>query len=186
MIPKLLIITGLGDSGEKHWQSHWLKNFKNATKVHQDNYEAPQLANWLKTLHETIEKLNEPTILVAHSLGVSLVLHWAAQNTNPNIIGALLVAPADVNSVVRTPQEIRNFAPMPMLKLPFPSILVVSEDDTYVSLPRAQYFADNWESKMINIGNKGHINSASNLGHWEEGQLIIRELMHKKDTTASM
>lgn len=176
MEPKLLIITGLGDSGEEHWQSLWLKKFENATKVHQDDYNTPEVADWIATLNNAIEKLEEPAVLVAHSLGVSLVLHWSSRYSNPNIIGALLVAPADVDSEVHTPAEIRNFAPMPIEKLPFPSILVVSEDDPYVSLSRAHYFANHWGSKMINIGNKGHINTASNLGNWEEGQLLLNEL----------
>jgi uncharacterized protein len=178
MVTKLLIITGLGDSGEEHWQSYWLRNFKNSVKVQQDDYNTPEVGHWLHTLNNAIEKFEEPTVLVAHSLGVSLVLHWASKYSNPNIIGALLVAPADVDSEEHTPSEIRNFAPMPMVKLPFASILVVSEDDPYVSLERAQYFAKSWESKMINIGYKGHINSASNLGLWEEGQMMVNELIN--------
>ena len=56
MEPKLLILTGLGDSGEKHWQSYWLRKFENSTKLIQDNWEEPQLKNWLINLNETIQK----------------------------------------------------------------------------------------------------------------------------------
>ena len=69
--------------------------------------------------------MNQPTILVAHSLGVSLVLHWLSENNNPNIIGALLVAPADVDSPDHTPKEIWNFAPNTYSKTAFS----VSGDD---------------------------------------------------------
>lgn len=103
MIPHLLIIPGLGDSGEQHWQSFWLQKFPNSTKVIQDNWDEPQLDEWLARLDSTIQQLKEPTILVAHSLAVSLVMHWVSKNTNSNIIGALLVAPADVNSPEHTP-----------------------------------------------------------------------------------
>ena len=44
---ELLIIPGLGDSGENHWQSYWLKKYKNATKVVQDNWDKPQREDWL-------------------------------------------------------------------------------------------------------------------------------------------
>jgi predicted alpha/beta hydrolase family esterase len=179
MTPHLLIIPGLGDSGENHWQSFWLKKFINSTKVIQDNWEEPQLDQWLHNLNEAIQKLEQPTILVAHSLAVSLVMHWLSQNNNPNIIGAMLVAPADVDSPEHTPDFLRNFAPIPTSKLPFPSIVIGTENDTYISLQRAQELAHNWGSDFVNIGQKGHINSDSNLEYWEEGQIFLQQLIAK-------
>ena len=179
METKLLILAGLGDSGEKHWQSYWLQKFKNATKVVQENWDEPQLDDWLDKLQEAIAQLDAPTILVAHSLAVSMVLHWAAANNNPNIIGALLVAPADVDSEDHTPETIWNFSPMPIKKLDFPSIVITSDNDPYISSERAENFAQLWDSDFINIGQKGHINSDSNLEFWEEGQLILEQLIHK-------
>jgi predicted alpha/beta hydrolase family esterase len=179
MIPHILIIPGLGDSGEKHWQSFWLKKFANSTKVIQDNWDEPQLENWLHNLNEAIQKLKEPTILVAHSLAVSLVMHWLSQNNSPNIVGALLVAPADVDSPEHTQDFLRNFAPIPTIKLPFPSVVIGTENDTYISLERAQELAHNWGSDFVNIGQKGHINSDSNLEYWEEGQVFLKQLIAK-------
>lgn len=177
MKPHLLIIPGLGDSGENHWQSFWLKKFVNSTKVIQDNWEEPQLEQWLYNLNKAILKLEQPTILVAHSLAVSLVIHWLSQNYNPNIIGAMLVAPADVDSPEHTPDFLRNFAPIPTSKLPFPSVVIGSENDTYMSIERGKELADNWGSDFVNIGKKGHINSASNLQYWEEGQVFLEQLI---------
>ena len=179
MDTKLLILAGLGDSGEKHWQSYWLQKFKNSSKLVQGNWQEPVLEEWLSNLTEVISKLDSPTILVAHSLAVSMVLHWATVNNNPNIIGALLVAPADVDSQDHTPEIIWNFSPIPTKKLVFPSILVTSANDPYISTERAQYFAKMWGSDFINIGQKGHINSDSNLEFWEEGQLILEKLIDK-------
>lgn len=179
MEPKLLILTGLGDSGENHWQSYWLRKFDNSTKLIQDNWEEPQLNNWLTNLNETIQKLDIPTVLVAHSLAVSMVVHWASANSNQNIIGALLVAPADVDSAEHTPEVTWNFSPIPKLKLNFPSIVISSENDPYISIERAEYLAQKWGSDFINVGQKGHINSESNLGYWEEGQLILQQLLNK-------
>jgi predicted alpha/beta hydrolase family esterase len=179
METNLLILAGLGNSGEKHWQSYWLQKFKNSSKLAQENWQEPILEEWLSNLTEAISKLDSPTILVAHSLAVSMVLHWAAANTNPNIIGALLVAPADVDSPDHTPEIIWNFSPIPTKKLEFPSIVITSANDPYISLERAQYFAKMWGSNFINIGQKGHVNSDSNLEFWEEGQLILEELITK-------
>jgi predicted alpha/beta hydrolase family esterase len=179
MTPHLLIIPGLGDSGENHWQSFWLKKFTKSTKVIQDNWDEPQLKQWLYNLNEAIQKLEEPTILVAHSLAVSLVMHWLSQNNNPNIIGAMLVAPADVDSPEHTPDFLRSFAPIPTSKLPFPSVVVGSENDTYMSVERGKELAYNWGSDFVNIGKKGHINSNSNLEYWEEGQIFLEQLIAK-------
>jgi predicted alpha/beta hydrolase family esterase len=177
MKPHLLIIPGLGDSGENHWQSFWLKKFINSTKVIQDNWEEPQLEHWLHNLDKAIQKLEEPTILVAHSLAVSLVMHWLSQNYNPNIIGAMFVAPADVDSPEHTPDFLRNFAPFPTSKLPFPSVVIGSENDTYMSIERGKELAEKWGSDFVNIGKKGHINSDSNLQYWEEGQVFLEQLI---------
>jgi predicted alpha/beta hydrolase family esterase len=179
METKILIMPGLGGSGENHWQSFWSNSFDQAIRLEQENWDEPELNKWLKELDETILELNCPVILVAHSLAVSLVAHWAKKHNSSHIKGALLVAPADVDSPAHTPDSVRGFAPIPFPKLPFPSIVVASENDTFVSLSRARYFAEKWGSEFINIGPKGHINSDSNLRFWEEGQLILRELENK-------
>jgi len=117
--------------------------------------------------------------LVAHSLAVSLVLHWSTIYSNSNVKGVLLVAPADVDSPQHTPEIVRGFATMPISKLYYPSIVVASEDDNFVSLKRAKYFSEEWGSDFINIGSKGHINSESNLQSWKEGKLILQQLIDK-------
>jgi uncharacterized protein len=68
-----------------------------------------------------------------------------------------------------------GFAPIPLEKINFKTILVTSADDIWVSLERAQFFADNWGSQFINLGNAGHINVASGHTNWEEGMKILKE-----------
>jgi len=179
METNLLLLPGLGNSGEKHWQTFWHEKFKNSKRIIQDNWDEPILEDWIARLKEEVQKLKGPTILVAHSLAVSLVLHWASSNNDKNIVGALLVAPADVDSPEHTPEIIRNFSPMPIIKLPFPSIVVASENDPYASFERKKYFAEQWGSDFVNVGQQGHINSDSDLKYWEEGQLILQQLIAK-------
>jgi predicted alpha/beta hydrolase family esterase len=179
METNLLLLPGLGNSGEKHWQTFWHEKFKNSKRIIQDNWDEPICEDWIARLKEEVLKLEGPTILVAHSLAVSLVLHWASSNNDKNIVGALLVAPADVDSPEHTPEIIRNFSPMPIIKLPFPSIVVASENDPYASFERKKYFAEQWGSDFVNVGQQGHINSDSDLKYWEEGQLILQQLIAK-------
>jgi predicted alpha/beta hydrolase family esterase len=65
---------------------------------------------------------------------------------------------------------------MPLQKLPFPSIVVFSTDDEYVTPGRAALFANAWGSRLVNAGAKGHLNSASALGMWPEGFALVEEL----------
>ena len=174
---KIVIIPGLGGSDEDHWQSFWLKEFENSIRVVQNDWDKPILNDWLNKLNEEIIKLDSPTILVAHSLAVSLVLHWVKKYNNPNIKGALLVAPADVDSPTHTPEIVRGFSAIPISKISFPSVVVASENDEFVSLQRAKYFSEQWGSEFINVGFKGHINSDSNLKNWKEGKNILNKLI---------
>jgi predicted alpha/beta hydrolase family esterase len=166
----ILIVPGLGDSGVEHWQSYWLNEFENAQKVFQKEWHQPQLDHWLTSLNSTINNIEGPIIIVAHSLAVSLINHWSQNNNCKQIVGALLVAPADVDSPLYTPEETRNFSPMPLTQLKYPSIVITSTNDPYISVERAAYFASQWGSQFKNVGAQGHLNSDSQLGNWEEGK----------------
>ncbi len=175
MSAKILTIPGYGGSGEKHWQSIWEKEYDNIERVEQDDWDKPQPKQWVDTLDYYI-KPDEKYILVGHSLACSLVSHWALKHDSIAIIGALLVSPADVDSPEHTPEEVRNFMPMPLEKLPFKSIVVASDNDPYVSFERAEFFAKAWGSDFINIGSHGHINAESELSSWEFGKNLLRKL----------
>jgi hypothetical protein len=65
---------------------------------------------------------------------------------------------------------------MPLDRLPFPSIVVASTDDPYVTLERAQQFADGWGSRLVTVADAGHINGQSGLGDWPAGFALLQEL----------
>ena len=90
--------------------------------------------------------------------------------------GTLLVGPSDAEAP-SYPRGIRGFGPMPDFKLPFQSIVIASSDDEYVTLERAREFATNWGSELVEVGNAGHINSASNLGDWPFGYAYLQKLI---------
>ena len=56
---------------------------------------------------------------------------------------------------------------------------MASENDPYASFERKQFLAEKWGSDFVNVGQKGHINSDSDLKYWEEGQLILQQLIEK-------
>ena len=66
---------------------------------------------------------------------------------------------------------------MPTAPLPFPATVVASEDDPYVTLPRARSFAAAWGATFVDAGPKGHLNADSGLGDWPEGRRHLETLL---------
>jgi predicted alpha/beta hydrolase family esterase len=175
-MPPVLILPGLGGSGPAHWQSLWEKANPAFIRVEQRDWDRPDREDWIATLDRAIAAQPAPPLLVAHSLACALVAHWAAKHARP-LHGAMLVAPADVDSEKHTPPEVRGFSPMPLAPIPGRSIVVASEDDPYVEIARAASFAKAWGARLVKAGTHGHINSASGLGYWLAGRRLLAELM---------
>ncbi len=171
----VLILPGYGNSGPEHWQTRWQHAHREYRRVEQRDWNAPDCDEWVETLDAAIAACTRPPVLVAHSLAVAQVAQWAARHRRP-IHGALLVSPSDVDSPEHTPDAVRGFGPMPLERLPFASIIVVSANDPYVSVERAEQFARAWGSALINIGAAGHINAESGLGDWQQGHDLLMQL----------
>jgi uncharacterized protein len=172
----VLLVPGLWNSGPEHWQSHWERERTDCRRVLQKDWETPRCSDWVAVLDAAIAGSRLPVVLAAHSLGCALVAHWAGgSKLLAKVRGALLVAPSDVEAP-SYPAGTSGFTPMPLERLPFRSIVVMSSDDQYVTPARASRFAQAWGSRLVDVGPKGHINSASGLGMWPEGFALIEEL----------
>ena len=171
----VLILPGLYNSGPEHWQSRWESAHPELRRVMQDDWQRPRCADWIARLDDAILATPD-AILVAHSSSCALVAHWAATaGSDRRVRGALLVAPSDTEAA-SYPEGPTGFAPMPLRRLPFPSILVASTDDPYVTAEQARMFAEAWGSRFVSVGDAGHINSQSGLGDWPAGFALLQEL----------
>ena len=169
------IIPGLGNSGPDHWQSNFERSAPNFRRIIQEEWDAPLCSDWITTINSTISGYDPATVvLIGHSLVCAAIAHWATQCPT-SIKGAMLVAPSDLEAPQYT-FPAKGFDPLPKTRLPFPSIVVTSNDDYWVSPERASFFARNWGSELINIGNAGHINAASVYGVWKEGLEVLGRL----------
>jgi predicted alpha/beta hydrolase family esterase len=142
-------------------------------------WHTPHRNSWVTRLDLAIRQAEAPVILVAHSLGCLAVAWWAQLSPQPYgwpVAGALLVAPADVDRT-GVQEELRGFAPSPQTPLPFPTIVVGSGDDPWITLDRAHSLAASWGSHFVDIGEQGHINAASGLGQWPEGQELLDRIV---------
>lgn len=170
-----LIVPGLGNSGPEHWQTYFESTGKNFHRINQHDWDAPICKEWIETIDKEVSTFDLSTvILIAHSLGCAAIAHWATKYKR-QIKGALLVAPSDPDSQQYT-FPAKGFAPIPLNKINFKSIVVASADDIWVTLNRAKFFADHWGSEFIHIGNAGHINTSSGHTRWDEGLKILKKM----------
>jgi predicted alpha/beta hydrolase family esterase len=172
---RTLVLPGLFNSDPDHWQSRWEAQDKTMERVIQDDWETPNCADWVARLDQVLALTGPDTTLVAHSAGCALVAHWAVGCQQGQVRGALLVAPSDPEAP-SFPVGATGFAPIPLLRLPFPSIVVASSNDPFVTVARAQTFASAWDSEFVMIGEAGHINTASGLEDWPEGLALLNTL----------
>jgi len=169
-----VFLAGIGNSGPEHWQSQWRDREAGSVWVEHDSWDNPVRDVWVKELDHALAAIEGPKILVAHSLGCSLVAEWAAGHEGGNVVGALLVAMPDPHGDGFPAQAVGFGAPRDV-RLPFRAVVVASEDDPYASLEFASAAADRLGARLVNVGRKGHINAASGLGDWPEGWSLFCE-----------
>jgi predicted alpha/beta hydrolase family esterase len=173
---RVLIIPGFGGSGPEHWQTLWEERY-GYERVGQDDWDHPEPGAWIARLDEAVNRSSEPVVLVAHSLGCALLALWAPRAPANRVVGALAVAPADVDSELHTPEEVRCFSPLPLATLPFPTIVVASRTDPYVRFARAQEMAKSWGARLVDVGRLGHINADADVRDCPEGHRLLEELL---------
>lgn len=181
-----LILPGLSNSGPEHWQSFWEQADAACQRVEQKDWESPDCADWVATLDDAVDRLDMSAVLVAHSTACALVAHWARSAPREHllkIVGALLVAPSDPDGL-HYPAGPTGFSPMPLATLPFPSIVVASETDEYVTMAQANVYAKAWGSELVSAGKAGHINSASGLSAWPQGYALLQRLRRARRSRA--
>lgn len=160
LVDPILIVPGLRNSGPGHWQT-WFEHTQPRTRrVQQQDWEHPHLPDWAGRVRDALEAEPAPVWVVAHSFGCLASVAAACQAPG-KVLGALLVAPAD-------PDRFQIPAVVLEEQLPFPSLVVASSNDPWVSLDSAQRWARTWGSDFINVGPLGHINVDSGHGPWPE------------------
>lgn len=173
-----LLIPGLHGSGDSHWQRWWLENDPSAILVAQRDWDKPRLHEWQDHVVEAVAAV-PGAILVAHSLGCAVVAHLCRVERDIEIGGALLVAPADVDDFSWMSVDVAAFGPMPLRRLSFPSTVVASHSDPFVSFQRAHAFSRAWGARLVDLGHAGHINLASGFGPWPMGLELADELRQR-------
>lgn len=176
-----LILPGWQGSPDDHWQSHWQRSLPHASRVEQADWQQPDPQSWGEAVERAVAAAPNPVVLIAHSLGCVTVARWAAQAPLASlrkVRGALLVAPADVERP-GCPEALQGFAPISRELLPFPSVLVGSDNDHAASAARALELARDWGSQPAILPGAGHINVKSGHQRWEQGFVYLYRLQQQ-------
>ena len=177
----VLIVPGLRDHVDDHWQTLLAARLPRARTVPpmgRDNLD--RLAR-VRAIEQAARGIDGPLIVVAHSGGVITVAHWAAQ-TRCHVRGALLAAPPDLERPMPpgfpTTLALRDggWLPVPREPLPFPSIVAASRNDPLAAYDRVLELASAWGSRVVDLGEVGHLNPASGFGEWPRALSLIDEL----------
>ena len=155
--PRLLVVPGLRSSGPTHWQSWLQAQHRDARRVEQDDWTAPELDRWAARVAETLVGDDGPWIAVAHSFGcLALARHLQLRPDSP-VRAALLVAPAE-------PDRFDVAERLPPGPLGRPSTVVASDNDPWMSAASSRRWAGRWGSTWLTLGEAGHINVESGFG----------------------
>ena len=179
--PTVLIVPGLRDHVPEHWQTILEAKLPKAVTVPRIQDEKLSCAAWVGMLDRTLAQIDGPVILAAHSAGAMMVVHWARWHRRA-IKGALLATPADLESPLpegyptQATLEQNGWLPTPRTRLPFASIVAASDNDPLGRLERVTELARAWGSRLVRLGEVGHLNPAAGYGEWPRAEALIAEL----------
>jgi len=177
----VLIVPGLRDHVADHWQTLLAARLAHVRTVPALQRDKLSCDARIAAIARELDAIDGPVVIVAHSAGAIMTAHWAARSMRP-IRGALLATPADLETPMPagypTLEALREngWLPLPRRLLPFPSIVVASEDDPLARFERTSELARAWGSQLVNLGRVGHLNPASGFGAWP-GAMALVELL---------
>jgi hypothetical protein len=178
-------VPGLRDAVAEHWQTLLETDLKAAGRpvrsvppMGRDDLDC--MARVAAIEHEATAVAG-PLVIVAHSGGCVMVAHWA-RHTRRAVQGALLATPPDFDEALPAGYptlrmlDAGGWLPVPRASLPFPCIVAASRNDPMGSYPRIAELAAAWGSRLVDMGEVGHLNPASGFGPWPRVHDFINEL----------
>lgn len=186
--PTVLIVPGLRDHVDAHWQTLLAAELPRVRTVPPMGREDLDCARKVAAIEREARAIDGPLIIVAHSGGVIMTVHWARQ-TGREVLGALLATPPDFERPMPagypTIDALRagGWLPVPREPLPFASIVAASRNDPLADYDRVAQMATDWDSTLVDLGKAGHLNPASGFGRWPDARMWVDTLAAHALTT---
>jgi predicted alpha/beta hydrolase family esterase len=177
----VLIVPGLRDHVPQHWQTLLASRLSRVRTVAPMGRANLDCAAHVEAIERQAAAIDGPIVIVAHSAGAIATVHWAGQ-TNRVVRGALLAVPPDFEQPM--PPEYptmhalhaAGWLPVPRGPLSFRSIVAASRNDPLARYRRVAALARGWGSKLVDLGDVGHLNPACGFGDWPAAESFIDEL----------
>ena len=175
-MPTVLIVPACATTSPQHWQTLLAARLRLPAAVRsvppmgRDDLDC---AARVAAIEREAQAIDGPLVIVAHSGGCIMVAHWA-QQTQRAVHGALLATPPDFETPMPegypTLDALRagGWLPVPREPLPFPSIVAASRNDPLGRFERVAELARDWGSRLVDLGEVGHLNPASGFGDWPQ------------------
>ncbi len=169
-----IIVPGIGGSDHNHWQSWLQRRLTSCSRVQQQDWNKPFLAQWVESFVSVTSLIETPIQVVAHSFGCLTTVAAVQQYPElaKKIKKLILVAPANPsrfgeNGFAR--DSLGNYADFfNRIKLNIRAEMIISENDPWLNFEDAQALAQAWNIQAINLGQVGHINVDSGFGPFPE------------------
>ncbi len=165
---KTLILHGWGGSDHPHWQA-WLagelaKDYGTVSFPLIQHPHFPHINRWKKEILAHLDDFGPDTV-VCHSLANTLWFHLCREGLAPKLQNLVLVSPPRLNCTIET---LRSFFPAPLPKTlnADKAILVVSDNDPYLTMDEAWSMQEALGIPMKVVERAGHINAESGYGPW--------------------
>ena len=183
MSPTVLIVPGLRDHVQAHWQTLLATQLPQVRTVPPMGREDLDCAKRVQAIEAAMAAIDGPVVLVAHSGGCVMVAHWAHTSAHAHrVVGALLATPPDFERPMPegyptlADLQASGWLPVPRQPLPFRSLVATSDNDPLAARERVLDLAKDWVSETIDLGAVGHLNPASGYGPWPMASALIAQL----------
>ena len=159
-----VIVPGVGGSEHQHWQSWLQRQLVSSSRVEQKNWDRPVLSEWIEQFVKTVQSVQAPVQIVAHSFGCLTSVAALAEHPDLQlqVKKLILVAPANPGFARHSLTDYKDY--FHQLKINVPTTLLISENDPWLDFFDALQLAKAWRLDPINLGQVGHINVASGFG----------------------
>ncbi|WP_304169804.1 alpha/beta hydrolase [Lonsdalea britannica] len=158
---KMVLVPGLRDSGDEHWQSYWHQRFPFWRRVSQKEWFPADLDRWALAIRRELAECEQPALLIGHSFG-ALASCYVVQEAMEGIAGVMLVAPAE-------PMRFEIEERIRAERLNVPALAFATHNDPLMTYERAKHWSEAWGCELVDVGEGGHINAESGFGTWEYG-----------------
>lgn len=183
--PTVLIVPGLRDAVAQHWQTLLEQVLRGAGRpvaaVPPLGREDLECDTRVAAIERAAQAIDGPIVIVAHSGGCVMLVHWA-HRTRRAVQAALLATPPDFDQPLPAGYptlaalDAGGWLPVPRDRLPFPSIVAASRNDPLGRFDRVAELARAWGSRLVDLGEVGHLNPAAGFGEWPQAVAWVDQL----------